>query len=240
MRTIIALLAALLCLPAYAAGEAFIHKGWKGYIVSPTEMGGCRMTKRITRSLHALAHVTGDGNFLIGFVDTAMSVPPGTTFEGFARFDGVPVSLSGSSDNNKVVTFGSSYPRLQELFSASHQMRMEWSAGRGWIVMPLTGSRRAAELLRACAIRSVRPRDDYVTSYAPRDRGASDRMIFDTDLRGRDYLWFDRGSLNQCISACRDEPICRAVTYNETKGRCFLKHSVGRIMPFQGATSWVK
>lgn len=231
-------LTALGAAPALAADEVFIHRGWKAYRVDGAEMGGCRMTKRVNGSMHLLAHVTANGTFLIGFVDTNMRVRPGTDFTGGATFDGTFFSLRGSADNTQVVTFGSDDPRLEEAFQASQRVYMTWS-GNGWIRMGLSGTRRATQLLRRCAL-PARPRSGYVTSYAPTPQPRAVGTMFDTDLPGNDYLYVDALSQGQCIAACQGDRVCRAITYNLQKGRCFFKHSVGRGVRFYGATSWVK
>ncbi len=59
---------------------------------------------------------------------------------------------------------------------------------------------------------------------------------------GKDFYGGDIGSIfetdfNTCQSACLNDATCEALTFNTTKGACFLKSGVGREEPFDGALS---
>jgi hypothetical protein len=58
-----------------------------------------------------------------------------------------------------------------------------------------------------------------------------------TDLPGFDYSILKGGDLDACQSACADDNICRAFTFNEKTNWCFLKGDVGPETVFAGATS---
>ena len=230
-------LAAIAPMTAQAAGEVFVHRGWKGYVVPAGEpLDGCRMTNRIKRNLHALVHVTAGGAFWVGFVDNAGHIRPGRGFNGYAEFDGEYFPLAGSADNPSVVTMSSTAPGLERAFREARRMYLSWNGG--WISMGLQGSDRATTLLRRCAMR-FSPGAPPVTSYAPAPRSPG-TLLGATDLPGNDYMFVDRLSRDACVNSCRADPTCRAITYNENKGRCFFKHSIGRTLRFYGATSWVK
>jgi hypothetical protein len=69
---------------------------------------------------------------------------------------------------------------------------------------------------------------------------AADRSVTqlkDTDLPGFDYQVDKNVSLDQCSTACADDQICRAFTYNAKSKWCFLKGGVGQPASFKGATS---
>ncbi|MBK1716528.1 alpha-2-macroglobulin family protein [Thiocystis violacea] len=57
------------------------------------------------------------------------------------------------------------------------------------------------------------------------------------DYFGRDYATLKSVTLENCKSACRDDPRCRAFTYNVKAEWCFLKESHGDSRPFDGAIS---
>ena len=59
----------------------------------------------------------------------------------------------------------------------------------------------------------------------------------DTDLPGFDYQVMEGVSLNACQTACVDDNICRAFTYNSKSKWCFLKGAAGEPVSFKGATS---
>ena len=58
-----------------------------------------------------------------------------------------------------------------------------------------------------------------------------------TDLPGYDYSVLKDIEPEACEAACSDDRICRAYTYNESAGWCFLKAEAGTPVPFEGATS---
>lgn len=58
-----------------------------------------------------------------------------------------------------------------------------------------------------------------------------------TDLPGFDYSVLKDVTVEACEAACQDDRICRAFTFNETAGWCFLKGEAGPETPFDGATS---
>ncbi|HEV7717459.1 MAG TPA: alpha-2-macroglobulin family protein [Arsenicitalea sp.] len=58
-----------------------------------------------------------------------------------------------------------------------------------------------------------------------------------TDLPGFDYSVLKGSSVKACQSACQDDKLCRAFTFNQKAGWCFLKAGVGPAAPFGGATS---
>src|SRR5690606_4837584 len=59
----------------------------------------------------------------------------------------------------------------------------------------------------------------------------------DTDLPGFDYRVIEDVTLQACQSACVDDRICRAFTYNSKAKWCFLKAGAGEPVSFAGATS---
>ncbi len=63
------------------------------------------------------------------------------------------------------------------------------------------------------------------------------RTLPDTDLPGFDYQVLEGVTLNACQTACVDDNICRAFTYNSKSKWCFLKGSAGEPTSFKGATS---
>ncbi|WP_417310677.1 alpha-2-macroglobulin family protein [Devosia sp.] len=58
-----------------------------------------------------------------------------------------------------------------------------------------------------------------------------------TDLPGGDYQILRNQSLDACEASCVDDRVCRAYTFNEQAGWCFLKGEAGEPVPFAGATS---
>ena len=58
-----------------------------------------------------------------------------------------------------------------------------------------------------------------------------------TDLPGFDYEVLKDVTLDTCQSACTEDRLCRAFTFNESAGWCFLKGDVGPETAFEGATS---
>ncbi|MDB5527069.1 MAG: alpha-2-macroglobulin [Devosia sp.] len=58
-----------------------------------------------------------------------------------------------------------------------------------------------------------------------------------TDLPGFDYSILKDVDLDACQSACKDDRICRAFTFNEQSNWCFLKGDVGTQTEFAKATS---
>ena len=69
---------------------------------------------------------------------------------------------------------------------------------------------------------------------------AADRsvtLLENTDLPGFDYSTIKDTDLDACSAACIDDKICRAFTYNEDAGWCFLKSDVPQSTPFDDATS---
>ncbi len=69
---------------------------------------------------------------------------------------------------------------------------------------------------------------------------AADRtvtLLESTDLPGFDYSTIKDTDLDACSAACSDDKICRAFTFNEDAGWCFLKSEVPQSTPFDGATS---
>jgi hypothetical protein len=69
---------------------------------------------------------------------------------------------------------------------------------------------------------------------------AADRSVetlTDTDLPGFDYQVLEGVSLDACQSACIDDKICRAFTFNSKSKWCFLKGRAGEPASFKGATS---
>ena len=228
-------LALLLAPPAHAA-EVFRSGGWKGYVAPADEMGGCRMSNRIKRGLHAVAHVTRDGTFLLGFVDSNSHRRPGERMTAQAWFDGDFFPLVGSVDNPQLVTFGTGGGdlSLRRAFRSARRMRLEWPGG--WIDMGLAGSSRAYDRLLACASYTLPPAPP-VTSYAP---APVEGLMADTDLPGNDYQRIEGVGLAQCVTLCVADGGCGAVTHNGRKGVCFMKYGVGYSTFHAGATSWVK
>ena len=55
------------------------------------------------------------------------------------------------------------------------------------------------------------------------------------DYFGGDYRTIKGVSLNTCKKSCLADEQCRAFTYNEKAGWCFLKSSVGELKSFKGA-----
>jgi uncharacterized protein YfaS (alpha-2-macroglobulin family) len=71
---------------------------------------------------------------------------------------------------------------------------------------------------------------------------AADRSISlskGTDLPGFDYATEKGVTLKACEAACLDDNLCRAFTFNEKAGWCFLKSAAGEQSPFKGATSGI-
>ena len=58
-----------------------------------------------------------------------------------------------------------------------------------------------------------------------------------TDLPGFDYSVVKGVTINACEAACRDDRVCRAFTFNQKAGWCFLKGNVGPQTPFAAAAS---
>jgi hypothetical protein len=67
------------------------------------------------------------------------------------------------------------------------------------------------------------------------DRSAT--LLPSTDLPGFDYSVLKDSSVNACTKACTDDRLCKAFTFNEKAGWCFLKGEVGPETKFDGATS---
>src|SRR5690606_27837178 len=70
--------------------------------------------------------------------------------------------------------------------------------------------------------------------------GAAERSITrlpGTDLPGFDYEVLQHVTLSACEAACESDRVCRAFTFNEKAGWCFLKGDVGTETPFAGAVS---
>jgi hypothetical protein len=61
----------------------------------------------------------------------------------------------------------------------------------------------------------------------------------DTDLPGFDYQVIKGTKLPACQTACEGDNLCRAFTFNQQAGWCFLKGGVGQEAAFKGATSGV-
>ncbi len=61
----------------------------------------------------------------------------------------------------------------------------------------------------------------------------------DTDLPGFDYQVIKGTKLPACQTACEGDNLCRAFTFNQKAGWCFLKGGVGQETAFKGATSGV-
>ncbi|MEO5808438.1 alpha-2-macroglobulin family protein [Devosia sp.] len=69
---------------------------------------------------------------------------------------------------------------------------------------------------------------------------AADRkvtLLQGTDLEGFDYSIIKDTTLEACQTACTDDRICRAFTFNQKASWCFLKGAVGPDKPFSTATS---
>ncbi|RYE88515.1 MAG: hypothetical protein EOP19_01145, partial [Hyphomicrobiales bacterium] len=62
-------------------------------------------------------------------------------------------------------------------------------------------------------------------------------LLKGVDLPGYDYAVIKGVDLEQCQTACTDDRICRAFTFNEKAGWCFLKGNSAGEAPFKGATS---
>ena len=74
-----------------------------------------------------------------------------------------------------------------------------------------------------------------VTAAAPAERSVT--LLPGTDLPGYDYSVGKDTTLDACQAACEADRVCRAFTFNEKAGWCFLKGDVGPARPFAGATS---
>src|SRR5688572_27879782 len=57
------------------------------------------------------------------------------------------------------------------------------------------------------------------------------------DIPGFDYSRIEDTSIEACESACIEDNLCRAFTFNEEAGWCFLKSEAGPQTPFESATS---
>src|SRR5690606_37287858 len=69
---------------------------------------------------------------------------------------------------------------------------------------------------------------------------AADRTVTlmeGTDLPGLDYSTIKHTDLDACSKACVDDKICRAFTFNQDAGWCFLKSDIPASSPFKKATS---
>ena len=69
---------------------------------------------------------------------------------------------------------------------------------------------------------------------------AADRNITllpGTDLPGFDYSVLKDVTVDACEAACQADRVCRAFTFNERAGWCFLKGDAGPETPFAAATS---
>jgi uncharacterized protein YfaS (alpha-2-macroglobulin family) len=62
-------------------------------------------------------------------------------------------------------------------------------------------------------------------------------LLEDTDLPGFDYSTLKDTDLDACSAACSEDKICRAFTFNEKAGWCFLKGGVPEAQSFPDATS---
>src|SRR5215216_35731 len=63
---------------------------------------------------------------------------------------------------------------------------------------------------------------------------ATDRTVIlmeGTDLPGLDYSTIKDTDLDACSKACTDDNICRAFTFNEDAGWCFLKSDIPASSP---------
>src|SRR3954466_5842097 len=60
-------------------------------------------------------------------------------------------------------------------------------------------------------------------------------LMVGTDLPGFDYSILKDVDLDTCQSACKDDRICRAFTFNEQSKWCFLKSDVGPETSFEKA-----
>ena len=79
-----------------------------------------------------------------------------------------------------------------------------------------------------------------VLAIATGAAGAAERSINllpGSDLPGFDYRIDKNVSLDHCQSSCEDDIACRAFTYNEKAGWCFLKSTAAEPSAFKGATS---
>jgi hypothetical protein len=62
-------------------------------------------------------------------------------------------------------------------------------------------------------------------------------VLENTDLPGFDYSIIRDTDLDACRTACVDDNICRAFTFNSQSNWCFLKGNAGEVAEFNGATS---
>jgi len=77
-------------------------------------------------------------------------------------------------------------------------------------------------------------------ALGPAATSAADRSITllpGTDLPGYDYSVLKGVTVDACEAACQDDRVCRAFTFNEKAGWCFLKGDAGPETPFAAATS---
>jgi len=77
-------------------------------------------------------------------------------------------------------------------------------------------------------------------AFAPLAAGAAERSVTllpGVDLPGFDYEIRKDVSLEACKTLCEEDRVCRAFTFNEKAGWCFLKGDVGPETPFSAATS---
>lgn len=80
----------------------------------------------------------------------------------------------------------------------------------------------------------------FALSLSPAE--AADRSVTrlpGTDLPGFDYSVIRDTDLDACEAACVGDSICRAFTFNEQAGWCFLKGAAGTPAPFERATSGI-
>ena len=77
-------------------------------------------------------------------------------------------------------------------------------------------------------------------AFAPLAAGAAERSITllpGVDLPGFDYEIRKDVTLKACETLCEEDRVCRAFTFNQKAGWCFLKGDVGPETPFSAATS---
>lgn len=89
-------------------------------------------------------------------------------------------------------------------------------------------------------------RNNARPAAAPDDGRPSFRVFPNSDLPGHDYRTprterrLKGIGIKGCGRACADDPRCRAFTYNQNAGWCFLKSKAGKRTAFNGATSGIK
>ena len=108
------------------------------------------------------------------------------------------------------------------------------------MALPVRGQRDWGKCISCIALPCRSSRRFLLFWAASPALSAADRsvtLLENTDLPGLDYSTIKDTDLDACSAACTDDKICRAFTFNEKAGWCFLKGEAPLSVPFDGATS---